>query len=704
MFKLTNYINGLILAILIVLVIYFDSFKVISTQIQSILPNSEQKELLEKFNEFQSSKKILLYVDGLEKESLEKIKNIENELLKIDGLKLEKNQSNKNLQKFQEDYKFYINNFDKRNLENLNINSKLEEIKFNLINADFSYFFDKNDPLSLLEKTENKKNYSLKNGHLIIKDLGYLSIFTINSSINSISQYEEIYDLVQNKTNIYENVKVFSPIFYFVENSRIIKNDVKTIILSSTIVLVLLYILILRDLKLLINSFITLSSSILLALFISSFIFKELSIFVTVFGISISTVAIDYMFHHYVHNYYEEKKEFNKHVFLGMITTVGAFFIISFISFDLIKQICYFSIISLVFSYLQFSFLYPKIGFIYKNKKEINFHLFSKIKPSVVILLSFVLIVISLKQLGFDSNLKNLDVENKKLNQLENFFNEKLTNQDNIPILIKANSIDSLIKNSKILKNEYPNAFVPLSVLISQEEFLEKKEFLEKIKIDSIKSQLEIKSLDFGFKENFFNKSYMYNVQIPNYTQEDIINLGLEVLAFKDYFISYANVPKSQENEFYNYSFVESLSIKSMFEESLNSIYKELIFYGFTTILFIIIMVLISSKKNYLNTFSYIIFPFSLILLLSFFSSFNILHFFMLFIILSISIDYGIYMGSSNINQNSYEAILYSLLSTFAGFGVLIFSKVNALFSIGITATIGIFAIAILLIILKRSK
>jgi predicted exporter len=76
----------------------------------------------------------------------------------------------------------------------------------------------------------------------------------------------------------------------------------------------------------------------------------------------------------------------------------------------------------------------------------------------------------------------------------------------------------------------------------------------------------------------------------------------------------------------------------------------------------------------------------------------------MLFIILSISIDYGIYMGSSNINQNSYEAILYSLLSTFAGFGVLIFSKVNALFSIGITATIGIFAIAILLIILKRSK
>ena len=60
-------------------------------------------------------------------------------------------------------------------------------------------------------------------------------------------------------------------------------------------------------------------------------------------------------------------------------------------------------------------------------------------------------------------------------------------------------------------------------------------------------------------------------------------------------------------------------------------------------------------------------------------------------------------LNSSNNNQNSYEAILYSLLSTFAGFGVLIFSNVNALFSIGITATIGILAITLLLIILKRS-
>jgi predicted exporter len=75
----------------------------------------------------------------------------------------------------------------------------------------------------------------------------------------------------------------------------------------------------------------------------------------------------------------------------------------------------------------------------------------------------------------------------------------------------------------------------------------------------------------------------------------------------------------------------------------------------------------------------------------------------MLFIILSISIDYGI-LWVQTISQDAHRGILYSLLSTFAGFGVLIFSDINALFSLGIVSTTGILAITFLLIILKRQK
>ncbi len=72
----------------------------------------------------------------------------------------------------------------------------------------------------------------------------------------------------------------------------------------------------------------------------------------------------------------------------------------------------------------------------------------------------------------------------------------------------------------------------------------------------------------------------------------------------------------------------------------------------------------------------------------------------MLFVILAIGIDYAIYLSRKN-NALTKEAINYSLISTFAGFGVLIFSKINALFSMGVVATIGIISIFILLLFVK---
>lgn len=703
MFKPINYINFFILIFLTFLVINFDSSKTISTQLQSILPNGEKKELLQKFNEFQSTKKVFLYVNGLDKSSLKKIKTIEKELLKIDVLKIEKKQENKKLKEYEETYKFYIQNISEENIKNLNINLELKQLKSNLMNSDFAYFFDKNDPLNLLYKDDISNNISLKDGHLIIKDLGYLSIFSIDKSINSLSQYEKLYDLIENKTQLHKDIKLFSPIFYFVENSRAIKNDVNKISIIATLFLVALYIVILRNIKLLINTLMTLVSSVLLALWICSFLFDELSIFIMAFGVSISTVAIDYMFHHYVHKHYQENKNFRKDVFLGMFTTIGAFFIVSFITFDLIKQICYFAIISLVFSYIQFTFLYPKIGFDKIDTKNINLKTFAKITPITIILFSFILIFIFSNQIKFDSDLRNLDVKNDKLNKLEEFFSEKLTNQNNIPILIKADSIDSLIENAKILKKQSSTSYIPLSILVSKKEFWEKQEFLEKIKIDEIKSTLQKESINLGFRNDFFKNAYKYRVQEPTYTKDSLDNLGLEVLAYKNYFISYANVPQQKAQDFYKYDFVENLSVKTIFEDYLIYIEKELMLYGFLTIGFIIVIIFLFTKKRYLVSLSFIIFPIALILTLSFFMNFNILHLFMLFIILSISIDYGIYMTSDNIGQDTYKGILYSLLSTFAGFGVLIFSNINALFSLGIIATIGILAICFLLLILKRS-
>ncbi|WP_428026891.1 hypothetical protein [Arcobacter sp.] len=702
MLKISNYINALLFVVLLFLTISFNSFNSISTELQTILPNSDKKELLNKFNQFEKSKKIFLSVEGLDENSLIKIKKLEEKFKKIDGLHLENSYSNKKLEKYKNDYKFFIEDIDKNALDKLNITKKLEEIKAHLINSTFSFFIDKNDPLDIFKENNSLKTLSLKNNHLIIKNTAYISIFNLDSSINSISKYENIYDEIQKVVSTEKGVKVFSSIFYFVENSRIIKDDVNNIIFFSTIILLLLYLVILKNLKLLINTLITLISSILLALFISSFLFDKLSIFVIVFGISISTVAIDYMFHHYVHEYYEKEKSFNKDVFLGMFTTVGAFTILSFVSFDLIKQLCYFSIISLLFSYVQFAFLYPKIKFSQNDMGIKNYKLYSKVKPIYVITIAVVLVLFSIDKFHFDLNLKNLDVDNIQLKQKEEYFNNKLNLQENMPVLIKAKSIDKLIESARELKSKYPNSYIPIAVLVDEKSFTEKKLLLDNINLKEIKNELDKKSIKFGFKANYFADAYILKNNKPLYTQETIRDFDIEILKFKDYFLTYASLPKDKLAEFSKYDFVENISIKKMFEENLISIYDDLFIFGTITVVFILTMVFLSTKDNFLISFAYLIFPISLIVALAYFLTFNILHFFMLFVIISISIDFGIYLGSKDLNNATYKAILYSLLSTFAGFGVLIFSKINALFSIGIIATIGIFAIAILIIILKR--
>ena len=360
MFKIKNYFSLIIFAFVLALVFAFNSFKTISTNLEAVVSNSEKKELLKKFNEFKISKKLFLYVDNLDDKSLNKIKDIENKLLKISTLTLEKQKDNEALNEYKKEYFLYQNslNLEKLiNLSNLNIEKELENLKSNLLNSQFGYFVNSSDPFSIFKKEQEESNFFIKNNHLAVKDKGYFSIFSISSSVNSIDDYENLYNEISNITKDDKDIKIFSSIFYFVENSKIIKDDVNKIIYLATFILVLLYLIILRDLKLLFNALLTLGSSTLFALLVCSFIFPEISIFVLVFGISISTVAIDYMFHHYVHKEYEGEFKFNKDVFLGMLTTITAFFILSFISFNLIKQLSIFTFFTLLFSYIQFAFI-----------------------------------------------------------------------------------------------------------------------------------------------------------------------------------------------------------------------------------------------------------------------------------------------------------------------------------------------------------
>jgi len=487
-----------------------------------------------------------------------------------------------------------------------------------------------------------------------------------------------------------------------VENSKKIQNDVNKIITISLVLLGVLYLIFLKNFYLFLNVTLTLVSSVLIGELIISSFFSEISIISLAFSIAITSISIDYMFHHYLHNYYEKGKfQFNKSVFYGFMTTVSAFGILSFIDFPLIKQIAIFSIISLSIAYLHFSFLYPYLGIKYISSFKIE------LKPSRVSLSSFTIIIFSLLifvlsifYVKFDFNIKNINYQNEKLIESESFFSSKMNQDKKSMMLITADSIDTLIHNAKIVQNIDNKSIVPIATLLSKSEYNDKKNIIQEFNFKQLKNNLENFSDEVGFRKGYFTDSYnnhMIDLAYPVYSLEMIDELGYDVLYSNNIYFSYAFIDSKKIDEVLSLSFVKNAQAKLLFENLLKKVYDDLLIYGTLTIFCIVIILFVVTRRNFLKSFTYILFPISLMLFYGIFVPLNIMNIFMMFVILAIAIDYGIYINEKILLYKTKLAIVYSLMSTFAGFGILIISDINALYSIAITALIGIFSILLLL-------
>jgi len=700
MSRYINYILFLFVLIVLIVFIALETPSKISTNLSTILPDSKNKELLETYLKYEQNKKLFLTVQGTSKESLKKLRAIEKQLLLIDGVEKKEFLSNQKLQEFKKRYFLYLNKIDTEKLENLNIENELKKIYSSLFDSFFIPIIDKNDPLKLIQK--NIKNIKLKNGRLVLDGYGYLTILNINNSKTTIQEYEQIYDEIKKIELNNSDIKSFSFIYYFVENSRYIKADATKIAVIATLLLLSLYLIVLRNISLLLNTLLSLGTSALVATIVVTSIYPTISIFVLVFGLSISTIAIDYMFHHYFHGKYESYKGFTKEVFLGFFTTFGVFLILSFSEFLLIKQITLFAMCSLFISYVLFSFIFPYIQF---KSKEINFGIksFKLIDKKYIFISSLFVLVFAVLNLKFDFNIESLNYDNKELKKQEEFFKSGFEADNRIGYILQADTIDQLIVYNELIKNIDTTLQSPLNSFISKEKFLTKKEKLDKLNIHKLKQEIEFSSKAIGFKEGYFKQSYNYQIEVPSYSYELLKEYGVNIQKFDNKFICFISISKDKVKEMKNYQFLKSVSLKNLFEQHLQNEFKTITLLGIVSLVFIFIVMGFISKEKIVDSFNFLLFPSGIIFLYFTFIEINILHLFMFFIILAICIDYGIYLSKSD-TQQTQKAIIFSALSSFAGFGVLIFSTTPSLFSIGSVATLGIIAILILIFFVKGKK
>lgn len=162
----------------------------------------------------------------------------------------------------------------------------------------------------------------------------------------------------------------------------------------------------------------------------------------------------------------------------------------------------------------------------------------------------------------------------------------------------------------------------------------------------------------------------------------------------------YAAISVESVDSIKDLDFVESRSIDELSNEITSGIYKPMLLILAIVIASMITIVLLITRS--ITGLVYIIAPLAAIFLYFLSINVNIMHLFSLLIVVVSSIDYGIYVQKEGENIKTLHAIIFSALTTIAGFGFLAFSNILALKSFGITILIGLCVILLLLLFQRR--
>lgn len=676
----------------------------LSTNMMSIFKSDDNIEKLKVMNSFEKATTLFVSIKGFSKENRTKLLQIEKELKKFDFIKKSTfNTSKIEISDYIKKNYYLLSDFNNTQLNNKNVEHRLKGLKSSLLDGFFYSPIDKNDPLKLFNFKLTSPVKMTKNGFLALGERGYLLTAQLDAKLSNMEDAQVIERQLSTYFKNKKEVLAFSTLFFTAQNSKIIKSSVHTILYASFALLFLLFFITLKDYKLLLANTLTLGSSIFFALSISSYVFTELSIFVLAFGSAISSMSVDYLFHNYFHGQYQ-KKGINYSIMWAFLSTILGFFMLFFVDFPLIKQLAIFAILSLSFSYFQFTFLYPYLKLEVKENR-INILKFAKFKPIIptqfIFVFSIVLIVYAGFKLEFDYNFKHLDYNNQALNQKQKIIENNMPKKHTV--LIEANSLDSLIARAKHLKALFPTTNSLADFALSQEIFKEKLDAIENYNFTKLRELLNQNATKIGFKENYFQNSYRFVENIPtNYTPnlDDFKSLGYEVIKKENTFYSIATISDAKAEKLKQMEGISPIDSATLLKSSMQKMFNNLVFYLFFSFLIIVTLVLFIVRKKAILALNFILFPMAIILFYLSLVQINIMHLFSMIIIVVAGIDYGIYMSRENSTQTN-EAILYSLLTTFSGFGILVLSDIGAIHSIGIVITLGVLAILLLIFSIK---
>lgn len=670
--------------------------------ISKALPNDNAIKILDDYNRFNSSKKLFVLVKGFDEISLKKADKISKQLLslsQVENVYFDTNIDNDTRAYFSKNW-YYLSDFNNSVKSFDQVKQRLVNLSNQMMTGDVYTPLNTDDPMGLFSQPMFVQN-AHQDGRLIVPDKGYCIIASIRPSVGDMEKSTILYNEVKSTLGQYgSDIVVYSPNFYSVENSAYISNDIHKITIVTIIILILVYFFLLRTKVMLLFSMTTLILSALVSILVLRIFFDSVSIMVIAFGASIATIAEDYLFMLFLNDDYKYKR-FNKQVFYGLVATLFGLLVLSFISFPLISQLAIFAFVSLSISYIIFAFIFPRLEFYNKENEEKSFlnklHRYTYIPPILITIISLVLILFSIPRLHFDSNFRNLDYQNIKLLEAEKMFEQSL-GESRMPILIYGKTIDDVMEQSNKIHKLLPTSYSVANIFSSTKDAQNRYNILKNYDFELLNKNIEKASTEVGFRTDTFANSYK-NIQniAPYHPDYKVLNkLGFEIIKTDNGYMTLGYIMPSDKKYLNGFSSVSVIDAKYLLSYSANkalSSFKLFFIIGFVGLVALIVFVV---RKRFLYALNFLFFPTALVLtMFAIVGSFNLMHIFALFLMMIYGINYGIYLANDKIG-NSMRAVIYSCMTTFAGFGILSFSGVPAVYSMGYVSIVAIFAILIL--------
>ncbi|HIP20550.1 MAG TPA: hypothetical protein EYG70_05450 [Sulfurimonas sp.] len=692
-----KYINYLILLVLLVAAVLLKDSIHLSTNILSLFAPKESLQKLSIANELGYSKEMLVLVKGFDKKSkknlralvkeFESLKSIENVTYKL--------KPSEEIQRYYKEYHNLLADFNNKPLLQIQIREKLQKLYDGLHSNVLYKPVDKNDPLSLFSM-HKKKMPSHKGKYISLGNEGYILKITTKIEPSQMDEARALYAEVERILKNYPGTISFAPFFYSVENSAKIKGDVQYIVALSTIILLLIYLVMLRDVKLLSHTFTALVSSMLFATLVCTTLVENFGVLSLAFGTTLTAVSIDYFFHYYFHGFYQSKKRFDSSVFYGFITTVVAFGIFALMPVAMIAQISLFALLSLSFAYILFTFVFVHLEIKPYEKEVVKSKKSFTIASPYVTVLSLVLLMYGVLSLNFDTNVRNLDYQNTKLQKLQELFSSASAHKL-YPVIVQGLSKEKLLDTLHFLKKSQKESFSFANFIPTSKECLKRQKTLKEYDFFHLNVMLNTEADRIGFKKSYFKDAYV-SMKVPkcsSFNWDAFTTLSLKVIKKEEMYYTIAMVPNIDKA--IKIDNIEPIDVGSIFAKVAKDMLDNIMLYSLLVLLAVFVLLFLSVKERFFYALNYILFPLAFTLsVISTFYELNIMHLFSLIILIAIGIDYGIYMSKSKELQSTTLSIKYSLLSTFAAFGVLLFSSIAALYSIGLVISLGVSSLFIL--------